>query len=318
MKICVFGAGVLGSLYAARLQAAGHDVSILARGKRLQEIHDQGLILEDAFSGQYTVVPMKTIEMLNVCDQYDYIIVLVRNNQVSEALATVGKNIWTPSILVMVNNVTGYQGWIDVVGRERLMVGFAGAGGTRSNGVVKYALAPAFLQPTTLAELDGGESERLMRLVWAFREAGFPTTTSRNMDAWQKTHVAWVSPMAQAIYMARNEGLGLGDCRDNIRLMIQAIRASLTVLRQLHIPIIPPVIKLWQWLPEPILVEGIRLWSKTQQFNTLVLQHSMTARDEMDSLAKEFNQLVKSSGVSAPGLNVLHQRVVLTQQVLEA
>ncbi len=34
MDILVYGAGVLGSLYAARLQQAGQHVTILARGPR--------------------------------------------------------------------------------------------------------------------------------------------------------------------------------------------------------------------------------------------------------------------------------------------
>lgn len=35
MKLLVYGAGVLGSLFSAHLHEAGHDVSLLARGKRL-------------------------------------------------------------------------------------------------------------------------------------------------------------------------------------------------------------------------------------------------------------------------------------------
>ena len=34
MKILFYGAGVLGSLFAARLQESGQEVSILARGQR--------------------------------------------------------------------------------------------------------------------------------------------------------------------------------------------------------------------------------------------------------------------------------------------
>ena len=43
MQILVYGAGPLGSLFAARLRAAGHDVSILARGQRLAELHEYGI-----------------------------------------------------------------------------------------------------------------------------------------------------------------------------------------------------------------------------------------------------------------------------------
>ncbi len=39
MKILVYGAGNIGSLYAALLKESGQDVSILARGKRLADLH---------------------------------------------------------------------------------------------------------------------------------------------------------------------------------------------------------------------------------------------------------------------------------------
>ena len=37
-KIFVFGAGVLGSLYAGKLHQAGYEVTLLARGNRLAEL----------------------------------------------------------------------------------------------------------------------------------------------------------------------------------------------------------------------------------------------------------------------------------------
>ena len=36
MRILIYGAGVIGSLYAALLADAGYDTSIYARGKRLE------------------------------------------------------------------------------------------------------------------------------------------------------------------------------------------------------------------------------------------------------------------------------------------
>jgi 2-dehydropantoate 2-reductase len=37
MKILVYGAGVIGTLYAARLQEAGRQVTVLARGGRCRQ-----------------------------------------------------------------------------------------------------------------------------------------------------------------------------------------------------------------------------------------------------------------------------------------
>ena len=48
MKILFYGAGVMGSLYAARLQDSGEEVSILARRQRLADIRE---VLHALFRG---------------------------------------------------------------------------------------------------------------------------------------------------------------------------------------------------------------------------------------------------------------------------
>lgn len=45
MKICVFGAGAVGGHIAAKLAAAGHDVSVVTRGAHLEAIRDKGITL---------------------------------------------------------------------------------------------------------------------------------------------------------------------------------------------------------------------------------------------------------------------------------
>ena len=54
MKILFYGAGVMGSLYAARLRESGQDVSVLARGQRLADIREYGIVLEDVSTGNRT------------------------------------------------------------------------------------------------------------------------------------------------------------------------------------------------------------------------------------------------------------------------
>ena len=43
MRILIFGAGVIGSLYGALLAKAGNDVSVYARGRRLKSLMQNGL-----------------------------------------------------------------------------------------------------------------------------------------------------------------------------------------------------------------------------------------------------------------------------------
>ena len=122
---------------------------------------------------------------------------------------------------------------------------------------------------------------------------GSPPLPAPDMDAWQKTHVAWVSPLAQAIYMADRKGLALKQPKTILRLTVQAIREAYTVLTKLGIPITPPKLKLWQATPERLLIDGLRLWTKSQHFKTLILRHSLAAKDEMSQIAKDFEMLIR-------------------------
>jgi len=48
MRFCIVGAGAIGGVLGAKLAAAGHDVSLVARGEHLAAIRAQGLALKDA------------------------------------------------------------------------------------------------------------------------------------------------------------------------------------------------------------------------------------------------------------------------------
>ncbi len=44
LRILVLGAGVTGSVYAGKLLQAGHEVVLLARGPRLSDLRNNGLV----------------------------------------------------------------------------------------------------------------------------------------------------------------------------------------------------------------------------------------------------------------------------------
>ena len=117
-NILIFGAGVLGSLYAARLKQSGHDVTLLARNTRLKDIEEQGVVLQHALTGKTEIVSVRVVEHLNDNDTYDLIVVLVRKNQLASVLPLLAAHNATRNILFMVNNPSGYVDWADAVGRK--------------------------------------------------------------------------------------------------------------------------------------------------------------------------------------------------------
>ncbi|MBW2366212.1 MAG: ketopantoate reductase family protein [Deltaproteobacteria bacterium] len=187
MKILFYGVGPLGSLYAARLQESGQDVSVLARGQRLADLREYGIVLEDAASGNRTTTQVDIVDRLDPKDAYDLVVVLMRKNKISAILPTLAENQNTPNVLFMCNNVSGPDEMTNELGRERVLLGFAGAGGYFKDHIVIFEIVSGRQQPTMFGELDGHTAPRVKQIAEVFKDAGFPVAVSQNMDAWLKT-----------------------------------------------------------------------------------------------------------------------------------
>jgi 2-dehydropantoate 2-reductase len=310
MKIIMIGAGVLGSLYAAKLQETNHPVTLLARGKRLSQVQIHGIILEDS-RGRETHTPVETCGSLDPEMDYDLAIVLVRKNQLDSVLPMLSANRKIPSILFMVNNCSGPAALIEAVGRERVLLGFPGAGGERDGVIVRYRVVNPLIQPTTIGELDGARSARIKQIASMLSSAGFPTVISGNMDAWLKTHVAVVSPVANAIYLAGGSNYRLAHTQDGLALMMRAVREGFNVLRSLHIPITPAKFKLIRYIPEPLLVALLQNVFDTKQAELVLARHANAARDEMQTLADEFGALALQAQIATPAIDLLKTYIKL-------
>ena len=83
MRILIFGAGVIGSLYAALLAEAGYDVSVYARGRRLESLTRGGLLYKR--KGKIRKAPVNILSRLEVEDRYDLVFLTVRENQLHAA-----------------------------------------------------------------------------------------------------------------------------------------------------------------------------------------------------------------------------------------
>jgi 2-dehydropantoate 2-reductase len=199
VKILVYGARVLGSLYAARLADSENDVTILARGQRLIDIRSNGIVLEDVATRRQTTTHVSVVEQLTPQDAYELIIVPMRKNQASTILPILAANEATNYILFMYNNAAGFNEIVRSLGRGRASIGFPRAGGTLDCSIVRRGLISQ--QPTTLGELHGEATVRLKQIESVFERAGFPTIISRQMDAWLKAHVAFITSIAGALYM---------------------------------------------------------------------------------------------------------------------
>ncbi|MET0492279.1 MAG: 2-dehydropantoate 2-reductase N-terminal domain-containing protein [Actinoplanes sp.] len=291
MKLLVYGAGVLGSQFAVRLHEAGHDVSLLARGERLATLRRAGVQLAEAESPAVRSVPVPVVE--HPGGGYDLIAVLVRAHQmdaVLESLAGVEGD-----VLFLLNWAAGPEPLGAVIGPERVLLGFPTAGGTMDGDVVRYRAADLLtrLTPMPIGEPGDRVTPRLERIVRELRTAGINAKAEPRMDAWLKTHAAFVVPLGQAV-LAAGGPAALADDPDAVRDMIRLIRQNLAGLAT---PTVPRGFVALRTLPPGLLVAAVRrfLRSPTAAHSGLNNASPAVEAAELARLAEQMRANARSS-----------------------
>ena len=308
MKILVYGAGVIGTLYAARLQDGGNRVTVVARGQRLADIRRYGLVLEDVVGHGRSTTQVDTTERLGPNDQFDAALIAVRRDQVASVVPELTANYRIPILIFMLNNPTGSSDLAQAVGRDRVLLGFPGAGGTRDGHLVRYVMIAQ--QPTTLGELDGQRTARLRNLVETFRQCGFPTTTSRDMDAWLKAHAFFVTAISGAIYMAGGDFHRLSEDKATAALMAEGVREGYSAVRALGHSVEPVALRvLFTWLPPAFAIYYWRRFFASEMADYVFGRHARAASREMRELANDCRSLLEKSRIEAPALRQLYSAI---------
>jgi 2-dehydropantoate 2-reductase len=186
MKVCIVGAGALGSTIGGTLAAGGCDVCLIdSYGAHVDAINRSGLrILEGDRERTVAVAARTSAEGL---EPVDLVIVLVKSFHTEAAVVAAAPVIGADTIVMSLQNGLGHEDIIaGVVGRERVLAGktyvggvFLGPGHVRSGVVGKE---------TVIGELDGGSSKRVERIAAAMNAAGLQTIVSPNImgTMWDK------------------------------------------------------------------------------------------------------------------------------------
>ncbi|MGL4344751.1 MAG: ketopantoate reductase family protein [Cellulosilyticaceae bacterium] len=310
MRILIYGAGVIGSIFAGKLALSTHEVTVLARGNRFQEIKDKGIVLVNPSNAKEEKAQVKVIDTLLPEDVYDYIFVVMKRTQVDEILPVLAQN-KSEAIVFVVNTAAGYREWIEAIGADRLLFGFPSAGGERRDGKVYYFIGRGLqrvFQTTTFGECKGQKTERVKALVNLFNQAQIPATYCSDMDAWQKTHVGLVTNIANAIYGFECNNYALGKSYASVKEMVIGIKESREVLKAIGISPTPKKLG-WFNLPTCILTVIFSLFMRSILAETTMAKHCVVAKDEMRVLQKEFDVLIQSSTVKTPAIDRLRKNL---------
>jgi ketopantoate reductase len=305
-KILVYGAGPLGSLFAARLQQGGNDVSILSRGQRLSDLRQHGIVLVDVQTQEQTVTRVNVVEELAPDDAYDLVLVIMRKNHALQILPVLAANQHTPNVLFLMNNAAGPGALVEALGPERVLIGFPNSAGYHQGHAVHYLSGTdddkAYVP---FGEPDGRVTARTLQVARVLESApGFGAEVRTDMDAWLKYHVALLFPsLAPALHAAGRDNYRLARTRDLVVLALRAIREGFCVLRALDLPVTPSKLKIIEWLPEPLLVLLAGRLLSNPLMETALVKHAEAARSEVEHLIGEFMALARTTSVPTPTID---------------
>ncbi len=288
MSILIFGAGVIGSLYGALLAEAGFDVSVYARGQRLENLLQDGL--QYKYKGKIKTAPIKVLSKIEPDDRYDFIFLTVRENQLHAALEELRRNS-SPTIVTMVNSLETYDHWEAICGAGRIIPAFPGAGGGFDGSVLDAALTPRLIQPTTFGKTDGMEKE-LARIL---RRAKIPYQIVPDMHAWQLCHLAMVVPIADVYYEAADPK-HVGRDAALMRKTAKQIRDNLSAIAARKIRLSPGKMQAFRLLPVPLVGRILGLVFESSFGDRFMYRHSMKAPDEMRQLHEQFYRWLEQGG----------------------
>ncbi len=309
MRILVCGSGPLGSLFAARLHQGGHDVTLLARGQRLADLQQHGIVLHDVQTDEWTTDRVALTGQLAPDDPYDLALVIMRKNHALQFLPTLAANRCIPNVLFLMNNAAGPEALAEALGRERVLIGFPSSAGYR-DGHVMHVLTgrPGDERDVPIGEIDGRETDRIRQVAAALASMpGFEVDVRPDMDAWLKYHVALLMPsLAAALYGCGTDMIRLAGTRDALVLALRAVREGFQVLQALGYPITPEEMSFFAWAPEPLLIAIFQRRLRHPLVEVALARHAAAARDEVQHLADEFLELGRLTTVPTPVIDRLY------------
>lgn len=228
MKILVFGAGVVGAIYAWQLHEAGVDVTLLVRKQRLVRYSHSGvpIAFTDLRNGKKTigqaVFRPQTTDRIDPAKPYDLIIICVRNNQLSDVIPYIAKQAPKSHLLFVGNVFDEVKMMRKFMSPDRFSLGFPDLihGKNTENGINCFL----FKKEHTLLGAPTRKSNPMLHKAAEILElAGLQPKIVNNMQDWLACCYLKSAIIPALVSKAGNAVL-FGDNKHLIRQYIMALK----------------------------------------------------------------------------------------------
>jgi len=318
MKTLIYGAGPIGQWLALRLDRAGRDVTLLARGETLAKLRANGVVLVDGYTGEKLTAHVGLVDRIEPEDAYDLVIVPMRKSSRLAVCSALAANSKLENILFLGNDISGFHRYFDVLPKEKVLLGFPSTGGGMEGEDLVFVdrdKSNGKTRPIHIGELDGELTERMKRIQELFAGTDVPVSLEKNIDGWLKYHFAFVVPMAGAVLKCNNDVRAVGSNKKVLRQYVLACRDAGNVLRKAGYPKRqPPIFNLFYWTPLWIAPNVFKPLFDSRFAEVAIGLHLNAIGNEFAQMVDEFSQLQAKARIDTPNLDDLLEHITPGQE----
>jgi 2-dehydropantoate 2-reductase len=280
MKIAILGTGPIGSTFAFHLARAGHDVTAIARGKRLAELQAAGAIVTvDGRRADVRVSPA-----LDPAVAFDLVLVTVLAPQVDAVLPALRASAAT-TVMFMFNTFASLDPLREAVGAARFAFGFPAVLAALPDGKLKFDV---YTRGQTTLATDAG---------WAqvFTDAGIRTAVHDDIESWLRTHAVLIVAMMAMGSRAheRRAGISWAEAKTYAR----ALREGFALVRRLGNAITPAPMGLLGRAPTSVVAGawwGLSRLAFVRELGSIGPAEPRALIDAMSAAAPEHSATLRS------------------------
>lgn len=316
MKILIYGAGIVGSTYGWQLSKAGHEITVLVRTEKKQDVKEEGVHIHcsDFRGGQKKIEEVvfkpDVIDSLSIDNNFEYIIVSTNNLHLKEILPILSKSAGNAHILFLQNM------WIDdldsinkYLSGKQYFFGFPFmVGGGRDPDCINSVISGLKQSHTPLGELNGEVSGRVQKIAKAFEDANLKPIIYNQIKIWLITHYAVAAGLSAGIMKAKS-GRNFASNSNILKEAIRAIREGLEVCQKLGYN--PKVEKANTLYSLPFFI-AIPIAKKVYNNEALCLMfdgHTQHSPDEMKKMLEDIITDGEKCGVKVPILKHIKEEI---------
>lgn len=305
MRILVFGAGVLGGYLAHALVRGGNDVTVLARGKRAEQLKKDGLVIRHYFQRKTTVDEVKVIETLQPDDLYDLVFVVMKYNDFPAVLPILAEN-GSRNIILVGNNADahGMRDFLQEksVVEKNVLFGFQLSGGLREAGGRIICIRGG--GQMVLGSLDG-EIPIKPVLENAFKHVKYKLAYEEDMDAWFKSHIVLIVPLNSASYLYDGDLKKVAKDKKLLKQAITVMDEGFQLLEKLGYTLAPAKQVEFIQKHRQVVYYGLKIYHKLPFANLVDGSFS-----EIAALFESFGKLKQQSNLATPNWDEFEQRTM--------